>query len=63
VFGCAPAGALVGTTTIGLTGRTEIGVLKRVALRGQASDISLPDRSVAQLSASLLVRINLRHRV
>ena len=63
VFGCAPAGALVGTTTIGLTGRTEIGVLKRVALRGQVSDITLPDGSVAQLSASLLVRINLRHRV
>ncbi len=63
VFGCAPARALVGTTTIGLTGRTEIGFLKRVALRGQVSDISLPDGSVAQVSASVLVRINLRHRV
>lgn len=63
LFGCAPAGPLAGTTTIPLHGRTEIGATKRIALRGTVSDIALPDGSTGQLTASVVVRVNLRHRV
>ncbi|MFN8624277.1 MAG: hypothetical protein U0869_26335 [Chloroflexota bacterium] len=61
LFGCGPA-PLSGTTTLPLLGRAEDGVLKHVLLRGQVSDIALPDGSAGRITASLVVRVKLRDR-
>ena len=59
LFGCGPAGPLTGTTTIGLSGTSAAKGLAQLALSGSAADIALPDGSKGQLTAKLLVNVDL----
>ena len=59
LFGCGPAGPLNGTTTIPLRGSSGPKGLAQLALSGSAGDIALPDGSTGQLTANLVVNVDL----
>lgn len=71
LFGCGPAGALTGTTSIGLVGhridtgamfrqgRTEPRELQRLTFTGSISGITLPDGAAGQLTAKVIARVRL----
>ena len=60
LFGCGPAGPLAGTTSILLRGTSGAKGLVELALTGSVPDIALPDGSKGQLTANLLVNVDLR---
>ena len=59
VFGCGPAGAPAGTTTIPLTGKAGPKGLLELTLSGAVTGIPLPGGSTGGLAASLLVNVDL----
>jgi hypothetical protein len=59
VFGCGPAGAPAGTTTIPLTGKVDKNGLLALPLSGSVTGIPLPGGSTGGLAASLVVTVDL----
>jgi hypothetical protein len=59
LFGCGPSGQLSGTTTISLRGVSGAKGLAELALSGSVPDIALPDGSKGQLTANLVVNVDL----
>lgn len=59
LFGCGPAGALSGTTTLPLTGKAGKTGLLDLALAGAVTSIPLPAGSQGGLAANLVVNVDL----
>jgi len=59
IFGCGPAGAPSGTTTIPLVGRVGPDGLLKLSIAGSVSGVELPGGSQGGLAASLVLNVDL----
>ena len=59
LFGCGPAGALSGTTTLPLSGHVGPKSLSELGVAGNVGGIALPTGSQGGLAANLVLNVDL----